>query len=597
VLSQVPGLLARHRLQIVAAAVGLVVVTAACAVWLVVRAQQARDVVSGMQADGRLVQKQLAAYDLTAAGGTLTRLRAKADRAHSITGDPVWWIASHVPAAGQDVGAARNLAAAFAHITEAAQPLETALPRLDPKVTATRKGALDVEALSSVAGALPAVNESVNQAGERIGDLDPDQLSPQIATGVRTAKTLLATISDPLAGLAPSMELVPTMLGKDKPRTWLFLLQQGAEARGTGGLVGAYAVVRTDRGRMDLVTATQRQTLQRRSAIPRTAVPEDLRKLWGKDLSEWAGLNLSPHYPWTGQLVAAGWEAGKNSPPLDYVAAIDQGTVAALLSATGPVTVRGDRISQDNAVEYLTKDIYARYPNPHDVDRVTAELVEKVFGRVAAGRLDLTALIQNMGQPVRERRLLVWSSDRQQQQALEDLTIGGAIPDRAGPFAMAVVNNGGGNKLDAYLKVKTQYQPGPCSEGMRVGNISVTLSSLVPKTPLPSYVTERNDLEDRGLRNRVVGSNRILLDVYGPVGSTSPVTTLDGDKISVIKGVDRKHSVWRAIVPINPGQSRTVNVFVAQPKTLDIPTNDVTVLTQPMAIPAIATAGTLSACG
>jgi hypothetical protein len=202
-----------------------------------------------------------------------------------------------------------------------------------------------------------------------------------------------------------------------------------------------------------------------------------------------------------------------------------------------------------------------------------------------------------MAEPVRERRLLVWSSRPEEQARIEKLTIGGAIPDKPGPFAMAVINNGGGNKLDAYLQVKTRYTPGTCAQGVRVGHIVVTLDSRVPNIPLPEYVTPRSDLSDQGLPNRIIGSNRILLDVYGPVGAQSPLTTLDGQPVPVIAGVDRNHTVWRAAFPINPGQQRVVDVVVNEPQTLAVPQTRPTLLLQPMAIPATISAAPISPCG
>lgn len=586
------------RRTVVGGALGATfLLVAASGAWLFVRANEARAVVAQMQADAHLFQQQLHAYDLAAAGPTLGRLRTQSTRARDLTGDPVWWVAAHVPVAGQDIRAARDISAALADITTATRPLETAFPLLDEDSPTRRGGRIDVDALSTVAETLPAVSDAVTRADGSVHALDADALSPGVAGGVRTLQKNLRALRDPISGLAPSLRIVPDMLGVDGPRTWMVLLQQGAEARGTGGLVGAFAVVRADDGRMDLVGAAQRSVLERRGDVPSKVVPPEIRDLWGKDLTEWAGLNLSPHFPWTGELVSAGWTQGRNGRPLDYVTGIDQGSVSALLAGTGPVTVRGITVTPENASQFLSRDIYSHFPDPHDVDAVTAELVQQVFQRLAAGRLNLAALVSSMAEPVRERRLLVWSSDPEEQARIEKLTIGGAIPDKPGPFAMAVVNNGGGNKLDAYLKVRTRYTPGSCAQGVRTGHIVVTLDSEVPNTPLPEYVTPREDLTDRGLTNRVIGSNRVLLDVYGPVGAQSPLTTLDGAPVPVTVGVDRNHTVWRAAVPINPGQQRVVDVVVNEPQTLAVPQSSATLLTQPMPIPAMISAAPVSPCG
>ena len=277
--------------------------------------------------------------------------------------------------------------------------------------------------------------------------------------------------------------------------------------------------------------------------------------------------------------------------------AIDQHAVAALLAGTGPVTVQGARVDSSNAVRFLSRDVYLRYPAPKGVDAVTAALVQTVFGQVAAGHLDLKALVPALASQIGDRRVLAWSSRADEETVLEGTSLGGSIPQAPGPFAMAVVNNGGGNKLDAYLKVKTAYDPGSCVQNVRIGDVVVTLDNTAPRRGLPAYVIDRSDLRDRGLRNTVPGSNRVLLDLYGPVAGQAPVVTLDGAEQQPIVGQDRGHSVWRIAVPIAPGQRRTVRAVVVQPVGLGGPDPAPSVLVQPMALPATATVAPAPACG
>jgi hypothetical protein len=154
---------------------------------------------------------------------------------------------------------------------------------------------------------------------------------------------------------------------------------------------------------------------------------------------------------------------------------------------------------------------------------------------------------------------------------------------------MAVVNNAGGNKLDAYLKVHTDYRPGTCVQDVRVGSLTVTLDNTAPDRGLPAYVIDRADLRFWHIRNRQPGSNRIAVDLYGPVGAQAPAVTLDGVPAPVISGTDRGHAVWRVDLPISPGQTRTLQAVVVQPLGLGGQDSAPQVLVQPMAIPATAT--------
>jgi hypothetical protein len=577
---------------------GALLVVVGAGAWIVVRGREARVAMAQLQIDGAVLQRQLVGYELGAAGPTLAKVRVDADQAHRLTGDPIWGLAGSVPVLGRDLRAARTVSAVLADLTTASRPMETLLPQLDPAVIQKGKGKIDTVALAQLAQALPAVSTAVSAGAVSVGELDATQLRPEIASGVTTLTDALGAARGPLADAVPMMRSVPAMLGGDGQRSWVVLLQQDAEARGTGGLVGAYAVVRTDHGRVKLVTAKPRTVLDRGPAIPAGALPADLRALYGSDLKEWAGFNASPHFAYTGELVSAGWNARPGTRPLNYVAAVDQYVVAAMLAATGPVTVRHISVDQTNAVEFLSRGVYQRWKDPKEVDEVTTELVDAVFAKFTVGQFDLPALITAMRRPMQDRRVLIWAADEEEQSRLARFRVSGTLPADEGPFAMAVINNGGGNKLDAYLKVHTDYQPGRCTEGTRVGQITVTLNNTAPRTGLPDYVNVRSDLLQDGVTGRRTrnGSNRILLDIYGPVGSSAALTSLDGEPLAPVTGLDNNHTVWRVEVPINAGQRRTVNVVMTTPAVDgDVGTTPL-VLTQPMVKPATVSTKPLAAC-
>jgi hypothetical protein len=578
-------------------AFGLIVVVAAGG-WLVWRGRQAQRTIVQLEADGSQLQRQLDAYDLRDAGPTLTRVRVESQRAHRLTGDPVWRVGGLVPVLGRNIRAARQVSATLADITTAARPLETALPQLDPRLSSNADGRVNTVALSQIAAAMPDLSAAVSAGAVTVNQLNPAHLQPQIASGVVRLNAMLGSSRGPLANAVPVLQMVPAMLGADGQRQWMVLLQQDAEARGTGGLVGAFAVLTTDQGRITLKQAASRATLDRGPAIPAGFIPSGVRAVYREDLTEWSDFNASPDFAYTGELVNAGWNRRKDSTPLNYVAGIDQYGVAGLLAATGPVSVRGVKVDSGNAVDFLSRGIYARWSNPHTVDDVTTALVQEVFRRFAAGRFDLRSLVTAMREPIAQRRVLLWAADQDEQAQLAQLSVSGALPSGPGAFAMAVVNNGGGNKLDAYLKVHTGYQGGRCYGNTRVGQIQVTLDNTAPRNGLPAYVDVRSDLVGLGYTGEQThnGSNRVILEIYGPVGSTAALTTLDGKPLAPALGTDNNHTVWRVAVLMNAGQRRTVNVVMTAPAVDGDAGTRPVVLTQPMVKPATVSTTPLSSC-
>ena len=120
-------------------------------------------------------------------------------------------------------------------------------------------------------------------------------------------------------------------------------------------------------------------------------------------------------------------------------------------------------------------------------------------------------------------------------------------------------------------------------------NVDVITADHVPENNAVTQTMQ--SMVNKGAKKWVVGSNRILLDLYGPVGASAPLVTVDGVAQAPSIGTDRGHAVWRVIVPILPGQQRVVRAVVVQPVDLQNGDAPPQVIVQPMAIPATATVG------
>ena len=356
-------------------------------------------------------------------------------------------------------------------------------------------------------------------------------------------------------------------------------------------LVGAYAVVRADQGRLTLVRAAQRGTLGA-GPIPTTGVPAELRDLWGKDLAEWAGLNLSPHFPWTGQLVAAGWKQRTPDAPLDYVVAIDQHAVAALLAGTGPVTVHGAHVDATNAVAFLSRDIYLHYPAPAGVDAVTAELGPDGLLQVAAGHLDLASSCRRWprGSPTAGS----WSGPHGPTSRRSSR----GQSRRQHPAGTGTVRHGRREQRRRQQARRLpqgahQLHPGRCVR-CAVGNVGGDADNTAPRRGHRRTV-DRGDLLGRAAKPDA-RSNRILLDLYGPVAGQAPVVTLDGAAQEPMVGAADRGTRCGASPSPSARAAATVRAVSSSPSTSGGRTPRRRCWSQPMAIPATTTRGAAPAC-
>ena len=561
----------------------VVLVLVASVAWLAFRANQAQSAAQQVADTADTLQAQVDAGDLQGVADTLPELASQAQELESITGDPVWAVASKVPVVGGRVQAARTLGSVASSLATPAAELAPMLPAFSSSALKESGGALPVDEIAAMAPTLEQLADAADVAVRDLAALDPGALSASQADQVAS---LLSTLQDAAPALRSASSLAPVaaqLLGSEGPKTYFVAFQNLAEARGTGGLVGAYAILTFDQGKVTLQTAAPRKTLDG-SRIPLTGLPMEFRELWGRDATEWAGLNLSPHFPYTGQLISNGWKA-RGSGDLDGVIGIDQHVVAAMLAGTGPVTVRGVTVDADNAYTFLTKGVYAQFPDYPDKDAVVVALVQQVFEKLQSGDVDPVALAKALREPASKGSLLVWSADAATEQALGEHTVGGVLPDGVGPVVRAAVNNGAGNKLDAYLATKVTYYQGVCTDGVRTGSAVVTLTNNAPASGLPSYVTGRQDLAPAQRALAPVGSNKSLLYVYGPVGSDIALATIDDREVAVPVGVERGHPVWRIDVVLDPGQTKRVEVQFLQYVDPQADGAEPAVMRQLMAVP------------
>ena len=82
--------------------------------------------------------------------------------------------------------------------------------------------------------------------------IDTTPLAPQIAAPVQELDAKIGRAARLADRASRAVRLLPPMLGADGTRRYLFLFQNNAEIRATGGIPGAFALLTADDGRLRL---------------------------------------------------------------------------------------------------------------------------------------------------------------------------------------------------------------------------------------------------------------------------------------------------------------------------------------------------------
>ena len=482
--------------------------------------------------------------------------------------DPIIQAWQVLPIFGQDLRAIATLSRDGHKVLQAAQ--ETfgfASQAIQPSKQLTASPTL----VAALRDSVQALNSSVQLANDDISVIDAKALHFGLDSKLVKAQSTLSKVATALRVATPMVQIGAELVVAKGEQHWFIATQNLAEARAQGGIIGAFAVITIKQGKIHIDRVGSDQELLKMGPINFASYPEDLRDLWGVNLADWRDLNASANAPFAGQLIHDGW-LEKTGQKLDGVLFVGQGTVAHIAAAGGPISVSGNALDSSNIVDFLTKGIYAKYPDVATKNTVVSLVMQKVFANLTKNKPNTNALFKSLSGEKTGDRLVAWSSHADVQKRLVAEGVAGVVNQQMGSNIQVTLNNAGGNKLDAYSHVAIDYKQLSCgattSQGFLARNsvITVSVKNAAPKSGLPVYVTPRLDDNYSG-EARVVGSNRELVTIYGPIGSDDNGFYIDGKQDFATTGVDSGHPVWIFDLELLPGQSRTIKVKLIEPVT------------------------------
>jgi hypothetical protein len=513
--------------------------------WVAFRGWQARGHLVTAVSLARQLSEQVLAGDAGQARQTLVALQRRTAEARAATGDPGWRVAAHTPYVGDNLTAVHSIAGAVDDLARQALP---SLLGLDLAALLPTAGRVDPAALQRAVPALTTANAAVQEIRARLDTVPTAGLWPQVRTAVAQLRAEIERLANLTATARRAAALLPALLGAQGPRTYLLVSQNPAELRATGGMLGAYAVIRADRGVVEMIgqgtAANQLQFFPEPLPLNHQirALYTDLPGIYPADV------NLTPHFPTAAALYSEMYRRRTGST-VDGVLATDPVVLSYLLQAIGPVTVPGyPTLTADTAVR--TQDEYF------------AASAKAVFNALSQRSINPQLLRQALDRAVTERRILFWSAHPEEQNAIVDTRLAGVLPERETvPTVGVFLNDGSGAKLGYYLSGAAALTVGDCRpDGRRDLHLRLTLSSSAPKSGLTPSVLGGGMAGDPY-------TARTLVYVFSPARGLLLKARLDGAETPTGSGVERGRRVGIVTVDIPPGRSRVLEVSLLTPAT------------------------------
>ena len=487
--------------------------------------------------------------------------------ADSAAKDPMVQLASYLPIIGADIRAASIVASDGRLVLQGAQDVSNVANQLI-KSGIGKKPLSDSTLVASLRDGMSSMNAAVQKLNQDLKTVDPASLHFGLDSKIKSAKETVGALANASARITPIIQVGTIVLEQPGTKRWFVAIQNLSELRGTGGITGAYAVLKASNGKVELEEYGSDKTLLAMGGINYQSYPEEIRDIWGVDLADWRDINASAHAPYAARLMADGWKQ-KRGQNVDGVLFVGQGVVSELSGAVGTIEVRGVQVTPENVIDFLSKDIYAKFTNVAVKDAVVGEIAKDMFSRLVSGKVSPGGFLRSASVDPTGDRIMAWARDKKIQQAFSNNLVSGEVSQKFGPNVLVTINNAGGNKLDAYTSVKIDYLLGICNVDTFTGyqgrksRVTVEITNSAPKSGLPKYVNLR--LDDNFGEKRPSGSNRELVTIYGPVGSESETITVNGKDEFVATGYDRNRPIWVFEVPLLAGETKTLVIDLVEP--------------------------------
>ena len=372
----------------------------------------------------------------------------------------------------------------------------------------------------------------------------------------------------------------PELAGFDRPKRYMLSFQNSAEARGTGGILGAYAIVEINRGKLEVIKASSNVGLQHLTTLP-IKHSDEYFELYGNNPGIWQNANLSPHFPYGAMNYLELWRL-QTGEILDGFIATDPIALSYFLKAIGTVTLPdGFKIDSENVVEETLKTAYKRYEEDNMARKeFLVTIMKSTFSQLLAREFSVSKMPKALSQSILGNRLLLYTTSKETQAENEETRLAGSLNKTLDNQYRVVIQNTDASKLDYYLDREVDIETLTCSPNPTTQVTVYLKNRVVNAQDLPPYVLTR---ADKGKpKELVTGQHRFKVFIYGPYQSTLIGGSLgSGADGNARIGSERGRPIFIEDIDLAPDASE---VIVAQFKG---GTGSLTSITQPLVRPEI----------
>lgn len=349
------------------------------------------------------------------------------------------------------------------------------------------------------------------------------------------------------------VNLLPSLLGFDSPKTYLILFLNNTELRPGGGFIGSYATLQFDQGKTNILQMGGTENISNASSAP--TPPKILTDKLKVDRWFFRDSNWSPDFVESSKKTLEFYQAGGNVAANDIsgVVGITTDVLERLMEVTGPFVVEGIEFNSDNVIEKLEYQVEYGYNDkgiefkerkdilkPFMLALIT-HLKDNVFKNISTYQ-DLAFSL------LKEKNIVIYSLSTDVQKIVDSNGWSGRMKENNGDFVMWVDANLGALKTDRVVKRGLDYSI-HFANGNYIGKASMTYSH----TGTFDWRTSKY----LSYARVYVSENSKLISVQ--VGDQVWQKNSDKNIFSVDSGLENGRQWFGTYISIEPGDKKIVS--------------------------------------
>lgn len=333
-----------------------------------------------------------------------------------------------------------------------------------------------VERLDTFRTYLDAAAPLVDEAAGLAAGTNPNHVPEGFRSSVGELAETLAGAQTIVRETDAITELLGFMVGKQEPRTYLFVFQNNAELRPTGGFMGSIAEVVLDRGEVKRIRVPGGGPYDLRSELrEHVAPPKPLQLIASR--WEFQDANWFPDFAAAADKIRWFWSRS-GQPTVDGVVTVNATVLEKLIGFTGPISLPAyDKVlTEENVLSELQKAVELEYdPTENAPKKIIGDTLEEMLKRIRTIPPERAPeLLAVLADALRSKEIQLWLTRPEEQERVARFGWTGRLAATTGDALAVVEANIAGQKTDTSIDETVHHAVAIAEDGTITDTVTLT---------------------------------------------------------------------------------------------------------------------------